>query len=44
MVEGLSKTINGEKILDNLSFTLNRDDKLHLSVEMNLPKLFSSRS
>ena len=28
MVEGLSKTINGEKILDNLSFTLNRDDKV----------------
>lgn len=27
MVEGLSKTIDGEKILDNLSFTLNRDDK-----------------
>ena len=28
MVESLSKTINGEKILDNLSFTLNRDDKV----------------
>lgn len=27
-VEGLSKTIDGEKILDNLSFTLNRDDKV----------------
>ena len=27
MVEGLSKTINGEKILDNLSFTLNRDHR-----------------
>lgn len=27
MVEGLSKTIDGEKILDNVSFTLNRTDK-----------------
>ncbi len=27
-VEGLSKTIEGEKVLDNLSFTLNRDDKV----------------
>ena len=27
-VEGLSKTIDGEKILDNLSFTLNHDDKV----------------
>ena len=27
-VEGLSKTIDGEKILDNLTFTLNRDDKV----------------
>lgn len=26
-VEGISKTINGEKILNNVSFTLNRDDK-----------------
>ncbi len=26
-VEGLSKTINGEKVLNNISFTLNRDDK-----------------
>ena len=27
-VEGLSKTIDGEKILDNLSFTLGREDKV----------------
>ena len=27
-VEGLSKTINGEVVLDNLSFILNRDDKV----------------
>ena len=27
-VEGISKTIDGEKILDNISFTLNRDDKV----------------
>ena len=27
-VEGLSKTIDGEKILDNLTFTLNHDDKV----------------
>lgn len=27
-VEGLSKTIDGEKILDNISFTLNHDDKV----------------
>ncbi len=27
-VEGLSKTIDGEKILDNLSFTLGHDDKV----------------
>ncbi|MCQ2521501.1 MAG: ATP-binding cassette domain-containing protein [Lachnospiraceae bacterium] len=28
MVEGLSKTINGEKVIDNISFMLNRDDKV----------------
>lgn len=28
MVENLSKTIDGEKILDNISFTLNHDDKV----------------
>ena len=27
-VEGLSKTIDGEKVLDNLSFILNRNDKV----------------
>lgn len=27
-VDGLSKTINGEKLLNNISFTLNHDDKI----------------
>ena len=27
-VEGLSKTIDGEKVVDNISFTLNHDDKV----------------
>ena len=27
-VEGLSKTIDGEKVLDNITFTLNHDDKV----------------
>ena len=27
-VEGLSKTIDGEKVLDNITFTLRRDDKV----------------
>ena len=27
-MEGLSKTIDGVKILDNLTFTLNHDDKV----------------
>lgn len=27
-VEGLSKTVDGEKILDNISFTIGRDDKV----------------
>ncbi|MCQ2543501.1 MAG: ATP-binding cassette domain-containing protein [Lachnospiraceae bacterium] len=27
-VEGISKTINGEKVLDNISFILNREDKV----------------
>ena len=27
-VDGISKTINGEKVLDNISFILNRDDKV----------------
>ncbi|WP_077623563.1 ABC-F family ATP-binding cassette domain-containing protein [Sediminibacillus massiliensis] len=29
-VEGLSKTIDGEKVLDNVSFTMNKDDKIAL--------------
>ncbi|SET33028.1 ATPase components of ABC transporters with duplicated ATPase domains [Salinibacillus kushneri] len=29
-VEGISKTIDGEKVLDNVSFTLKRDDKVAL--------------
>ena len=28
MVENLTKTVNGEKVLDNISFTLNREDKV----------------
>ena len=28
MVEGLTKTIDGVKVLDNLSFVLNRNDKV----------------
>ncbi|MCM1127565.1 MAG: ATP-binding cassette domain-containing protein [Lachnospiraceae bacterium] len=28
MVEGISKTINGEKVLDNISFILGHDDKV----------------
>ena len=27
-VDGLSKTIDGVKVLDNISFTLNHDDKV----------------
>ncbi|PWV97333.1 ATPase subunit of ABC transporter with duplicated ATPase domains [Paenibacillus cellulosilyticus] len=30
LVEGLSKTIDGEKILDNLTFTVNKGDKIAL--------------
>ncbi|MEC3885941.1 ATP-binding cassette domain-containing protein [Halobacillus litoralis] len=29
-VENLSKTVDGEKVLDNVSFTLNKDDKVAL--------------
>jgi ATPase subunit of ABC transporter with duplicated ATPase domains len=29
-VEGLSKTIDGEKVLNNVSFTMNKDDKIAL--------------
>lgn len=28
IVEGLTKTINGQKVLNNVSFTLNKDDKV----------------
>jgi len=28
MVEGLTKTVNGEKVLDNVSFTVGHDDKI----------------
>lgn len=28
LVENLSKTIDGEKVLDNISFTINKDDKV----------------
>lgn len=30
LVEGISKTIGGKKVLDNVSFTMNKDDKLAL--------------
>ena len=30
MVEGLSKTIDGVKVLDNITFTLGHDDKVAL--------------
>ncbi|RFA36263.1 ABC transporter ATP-binding protein [Virgibacillus dokdonensis] len=29
-VQGLTKTINGEKVLNNVSFTMNKDDKIAL--------------
>ncbi|MCP8617309.1 ABC-F family ATP-binding cassette domain-containing protein [Salirhabdus salicampi] len=29
-VEGISKTIDGEKVLDNITFTMNKDDKIAL--------------
>lgn len=34
-MEGLSKTIDGVKILDNLTFTLNHDDKVAFVGEMS---------
>ena len=37
-VEGLSKTIDGEKVLNNVSFTMNKDDKIALLVRMILRK------
>ena len=36
MVEGLSKTINGEKLLNNISFTMNHDDKIAIIGENEL--------
>ncbi|MBM4761952.1 ATP-binding cassette domain-containing protein [Bacillus sp. B15-48] len=37
-VEGLSKTIEGEKVLDNLSFTMSKDDKIALVGKNELAK------
>ena len=36
MVEGLSKTVNGEKLLNNISFTMNHDDKIAIIGENEL--------
>ncbi|WP_141433586.1 ABC-F family ATP-binding cassette domain-containing protein [Bacillus sp. 03113] len=37
-VEGISKTIDGEKILDNISFIMNKDDKIALVGSNELAK------
>ena len=37
-VKNLSKTINGEKILDNLTFTIKRDDKVALLSDNEIAK------
>ncbi|MCM3588093.1 ATP-binding cassette domain-containing protein [Mesobacillus maritimus] len=37
-VEGLTKTIEGEKVLDNLSFVMNKDDKIALVGKNELAK------
>lgn len=37
-VEGLTKTIDGEKVLDNLSFTMNKGDKIALVGKNELAK------
>lgn len=37
-VEGLSKTIDGEKVLDNVSFTVSKDDKIVFIGENELAK------
>lgn len=37
-VEGISKTIDGEKVLDNISFTVNRGDKIVLTGPNELAK------
>jgi ATPase subunit of ABC transporter with duplicated ATPase domains len=36
MVDGLSKTVNGEKLLNNISFTMNHDDKIAIIGENEL--------
>ena len=37
-IKNLSKTINGEKILDNISFTIKRDDKVALLSDNEIAK------
>lgn len=37
-VDGLSKTINGQKILDNVSFTINKDEKVAFVGKNDLAK------
>lgn len=37
-VEGLTKTIGGQKVLDNLSFTMNKDDKIALVGKNDIAK------
>ncbi len=37
-VEGITKSINGKKILDNVSFTVNKGDKIVLITESDLKK------
>ena len=38
-VQGLSKTIDGEKVLDNISFTMNPNDKAILIGDSEIAKL-----
>ncbi|MFA9455701.1 ABC-F family ATP-binding cassette domain-containing protein [Halalkalibacter sp. AB-rgal2] len=38
MVEGISKTIDGERVLNNVSFTMNREDKIALVGDHELAK------
>lgn len=42
-VEGISKTIDGVKLLDNISFTLGHDDKVDLSARTSTPQPRFSR-
>ncbi|HLR60813.1 MAG TPA: ATP-binding cassette domain-containing protein [Lentibacillus sp.] len=37
-VDGLTKTINGEKVLDNVSFTMKKDDKIALVGKNDIAK------